>query len=193
MLEKLKKQMRNVSDDEFFDTIPFGALRLDVNQRKAIEFIFWLVYMSEQDLTDAIIESVEFSNKYSPVVTDELYEYIRESYKIDFKLLSKDYINDTMNFGGKLTIYRWLFGKNELHEILDKIKRLRDNIDHLRINNLFYKEQSIFDRKTLELLLSDYFQSLENQDLSKSRIWNGLTNSEKSRIEAIVKKELGGR
>lgn len=63
-IELFEKTMKEISDKEFNESIPKGALKLDDNQIQAVSFVFWLVYMAENDLNYVISEAWELTKQH---------------------------------------------------------------------------------------------------------------------------------
>jgi len=88
-------------------------------------------------------------------------------------------------FSDKIKIYEVMVGKTKHAELLHKLKDLRNDISHNRINELKYNNEDLFLRATKEKILIDYFETETEDDLSRSDIWNSLTEEQKIQIKQM--------
>jgi len=77
---------------------------------------------------------------------------------------------------------------NECFTVRRKLKDIRNNLSHNRIENLVYNDSPLAERSTKEKLLQDYFESGIDNDLSKSDIWNTFSEAEKKEIVETFEK-----
>jgi len=187
LLDLVEKSFNESDESRLNESISKGALKLDDKQIALVSFIFWLCYMAEVDLTKSIIGAWKMANTFYPL-DDATKTVIKEKYNIDVGKLTDEYLREKAVFGEKINISEILFGETDLVLNLKDIKELRNDISHNRINDLVYKGESLFQKKTKIKLLMDYFRSNLNIHMSKSPIWSQLSEDEKKEIEENIKK-----
>ncbi len=181
-LDLFKQTIKTVSDDKLNETISKGALKLTDEQIATVSFVFWLVYMAEIDLKDILSKAWNNSKQFFPTNVNQgakglLLKMISDQKNIDIENL--EYFSD------KIKIYEVMVGKTKHAELLHKLKDLRNDISHNRINELKYNNEDLFLRATKEKILIDYFETETEDDLSRSDIWNSLTEEQKIQIKQM--------
>ena len=184
-LEMLKEAIKSASDDKINEIISKGALRLEDEQVAVVSFVFWLVYMAETDLNDVVSNawrnaSSLFSQKIKDVATNMLQEMIRGNKELD--------PSNLVYFSDKIKVHEAMFGKNKLTNMLWKLNDIRNDLSHNRIENLSYDNQPLSLRTTKDKVLIDYFDSVLDKDLTKSKFWMSLSDEDKKDIEENFKK-----
>jgi len=183
-IDILKQIITKVSDNELNEVISKGALKLSNEQIATVSFVFWLVYMAETDLNTVISEAWSkskqfFSKDVHQITRKMLQKMIPHGRKIDVENL--EYFSD------KIKIFEAMFGRTSRTELLYKLRDLRNDISHNRIDELRYNGGDLSLRTTKEKILLDYFEIALEVDFSKSDFWNSLTEDEKAQIEEIYR------
>ena len=115
---------------------------------------------------------------------EEIIQFIEKNY------IQKRIFNGVENlpsFIDKIRIYEFLFGKTKRTKLLYKIKDIRNDLSHNRIDHLSYENKSLLLRETKEQIIEDYFKTVFEGDLTKSKIWNKLTPKQISEIKKMEK------
>ncbi|MFZ2310691.1 MAG: hypothetical protein WAW11_04045 [Patescibacteria group bacterium] len=178
------------AEDNLSKTISKGALKLDDNQIETVSFVFWLCYMAEKDL-DSILKESWNSTKtlYNNGDNIQIVKFIKDVFKIKTNKIDvedKDYTPNNTTFGDRIFILEQLFGKIEHVNLLWKLKKLRDDVGHGRIEDLKFNEKSLLLKEVRSDLLMYYFTlNTSEMNLSKSKIWSSLSNEEKEEIKNI--------
>ena len=184
IIEQLEGVIKN-KDNPLDEIISRAALKLDKNIITTINFIFWLCYMAEQDLDYCLQASWKLSKVAYPV-DKEISKLLLDKYKIKIEKIDPDvenYLPNKITFGDRIAIYESMAGKTDSIKMFWKLKKLRDCISHGRIDGLKYNNNNLYHRETQERLLLDYFNlQLNNNNLSKSKIWNDLTEEDKKEV-----------
>lgn len=176
LLEFLKNNIKDVSDQKINETIPKLFLKMNDEQITTVSFAFWLVYMTETDLNNILNESwTTTMSALSPKVIKKVKEILKE----EIKGKKEIDINNLEYFSDKIKIYEAMFGETERTELLWKLNDIRNDLSHNRINDLKYDGQLISLRKTKEKILIDYFETTLQTDFSKSEFLSSLTENEK--------------
>lgn len=199
-VEDVKKMLITVSDDKLNYAIAKGALKLNQNQIETIVFLFFLCYLSERDIetplkkvwdkmpgvpSEIILRAKELMNEYlsdketkgllledilKKEVSSEIATKIRQAVKESYNEKPILNIDNLSTFGEKIKAYEKMFAKNNVTAILWKIKLIRDDMSHGRINELKYEGQSLLLRETKVKILADYMDAVSNPDHSKSQL-----------------------
>jgi len=175
-----KKTIKKISGDKLIETFSKGALKLKDEQINTVSFVFWLCYMAETDLNDAISQAWNMAKQATQFPNQKAIDKIIKDMGFDFENLK--YFRD------KIKVFEKIFGKTERVKILWKINDIRNDLSHNRIDNLTYDSENLSLRKTKEKITIDYFETSVRQDYSKSKIWNGLKREEQDKIEKTVSK-----
>lgn len=181
--ELLINRIKEISDQQINETISKGALKMTDEQIATVSFTFWLVYMAETDLNDVLTQAWKsagslFSEEVNKIANQMLQDMVGGT---------KVSMNDLEYFSDKIRVYGAMFGNTEHTKLLWKLKDIRNDLSHNRINDLKYEGQNLSSRKAKEDILIDYFKTLLEQDLSKSTFWNSLTEEQRNEIEALSK------
>lgn len=183
LVELFKKKIEDISDQQINETIPKCALKMNDEQIATVSFVFWLVYMAETDLYYVLNESLKTeTSTLSPEVKKKVEEILKEKIKGEKEVN----FNDLENFSDKVKAYEALFGETKRTKLLWKLKNIRDDLSHNRIENLKYEGQALSLRKTKEKILIDYFETAQEADFSKSEF---LTEDERRSAEILFEKE----
>lgn len=180
-IELLRKKAKEGTEAQLNDAISKGALKLTDEQISTVSFVFWLVYMAETDLNDAITEAWQLSKKANadPMVQAAakkmLGDMVGGERKIDIEKL--EYFID------KIRVYEAMFGKNKRSKLFWKFNNIRNDLSHNRINDLKYDGANLALRETKEKILFDYFDTLKETDSEQSPFWKTLTPEEQANIE----------
>lgn len=164
--EFFKNKIEDVSDQQINEAISKGALKMNDEQITTVSFVFWLVYMAETDLNDIINKSLTTTiSTLSPGVKKKVEEMLNK----EIKGKKKIDINNLEYFSDKIKVYKALFGKTERTKLLWGLNDIRNDLSHNRIDDLRYKGELLSLRKTKEKILIDYFETVFQRDLSKSK------------------------
>lgn len=133
-----------------------SALKLNQNQINTVQFTFWLIYMVETDLNDAIKEAWNLATSSSReevvLMTKKLLqEGIKGEKKLDPENLKY--------FSDKIKIYESFYKKDNRTKLLWKLNDLRNDLSHNKINELKYKGNNLIDINVRKQLLKDYFET----------------------------------
>ena len=186
-IELLKKTLSEGTEGQLNDAISKGALKLDDKQIKMVSFVFWICYMAEIDLTDCMVRAWNMSTAISPP-DEATKDFIKVNYSINLDKINESYMREEAVFNEKIVIYEKLFGETEYLKIIKKIKKLRNDISHNRIDELSYNGKSLLDRKVKEEMIVNFFKHSLDTDKSKSPIWSLLSSEDKVEIEEKVDK-----
>jgi len=121
---------------------------------------------------------------------------IEKDYKIKAKKIdpeNKDYNSREITFGDLIFIKERFFGKTNFVKLLWKLKKLRDDLSHGRIEKLKYDEENLSLKQTKKKLLMDYFKLAQEQEgeLSMSKIWEELSEEYKKDIKEKFDQMVG--
>ncbi len=218
-IKELKEMATKVSDEMLDKAFLKGGLKLTDEQISTLEFVFGLCYMAERDLGDVLAKPWEvLPEKYPPevlrrakeVINDFLNKQINKTQELEAALagigienanqirrvikgrynkkplMNIDYL---FTFGEKIFYYEQMYFENNVVIVLRKIKAIRNNLSHVKIDELTYDGESLMLRKTKEKILGDYFDAVSNADVSKSNFNDNVefTNDEDPRVIEILK------
>jgi hypothetical protein len=195
-LELLKQKINSASNDELARIIFDAALRLDKEQTDTISFVFWLGFMAEHDLDQVLCEAWKMAKRYGPS-GGEVIKIIKEEYGIDITKIDPsdpDYDSMSINFGDRIKIYKDMFGNNSHVELFRKIKGLRNDISHGRIDKLEYERLDLQKKEGKQKILTDYFETMIQKDSGESPILKDMSKEERNEVEKIFKqwrKDMG--
>ncbi len=193
-LEQLKQLIHSRSEEELSKIISHAALRYDDNTSQTISFVFWICYMAEQDLKTIIQGCWNMSKIAYPENSNNevIMNIIKNEYGIDFTKIDPEHPNYSENnlyFKDLIDIYEKFFNKTNLSTLFWKLKDVRNDLSHGRIEKLTYNNNSLYLRETKEEILEDYFTYYSEKDnLDTSPIWNSLSTEEKKAVEEKYKK-----
>ena len=194
--ELLKQKIDGASNEELAGIISDAALHLDKEQTDMVSFIFWLSFMTEYDLDQVLCEAWKMAKKYSSS-SEEVIKIIKEKHGIDVTKIDPDdpdYDPMSINFGDRIKIYEDMFGTNSHVELFRKIKRLRNDISHGRIDKLEYQGLDLRNKEGKQKILIDYFDIMTQEDFGESPILKDMSKEERSEVEKIFKqwkKDMG--
>ena len=181
-LDILKNQIDEYDFPQLSAAIPSGALQLNQNYIHSIHFVFWLIYMSESDLNDLLKESWENAIVgASENTVHEMMQTINETIQGERKI-------DPSNleyFSDKIKLYEFFFGEDGRATLFRKLKDVRNDLSHGRINTLTYNGEPLSELDTCKKLLKDYFDSVyEEKDWTKSMFYKNLSDEERKLVES---------
>jgi hypothetical protein len=176
-LDKLRKAVKEVSEDKITETFSKGALKMDGKQIQTVSFVFWLCYMAETDLNDIIQQAWDMAQKATQFPNQDEVNKVIKDMGFDFENLEY--------FSQKIGVYDKMFGKTARTKLLWKINDIRNDLSHNRIADLKYEGASLAEREIKEKIIIDYFETSFTQDRSKSKIWNSMTAEQQAKIEQI--------
>ncbi len=198
MLEELKKRLSVVSETQINEMFSKGALKLTEAQIGTVSFVFWLVYMAEADLNTISKKAWEIAKDPASheieVVAEKMLQDRIGGQKIicpscgtvcrnrEIKPFEPEYFSD------KIKVYEAFFGKTDRTNLLWKLNDIRNDLSHNRVDTLSYNGELLSERNTKEKLVLDYFRTSQDVDLSKSDIWNSLSEEEKETIRELYEK-----
>lgn len=99
-------------------------------------------------------------------------------------------IENLLTFGEKIFTYEQLFFENNVVKVLRDIKKIRNDISHVRtVEELLYRGESLMLRKTKEKALIEYFEAVFNPDHSHSDFQTNvkLADDEDPRVVALLR------
>lgn len=199
-VEQVKEMLKSVPDKKLNEAITKGVLKLSDEEIDTLMFVFGLCYMAERDMGAVLIEpwnklakvfpaehvarAKQILNDFlsrerdgEPTLDDvleelepELAEGIRTVVLARYRPKKLLDIDNLETFGEKIRAYTTIFSKNNVADLLWKLKELRDDISHGRIKELQYDGVSLMERSAKEKILSDYLSAVNNPDHSKSRL-----------------------
>jgi hypothetical protein len=160
-IEILKKLIDVNSEDKLNNVVANGILGLSDEEINTVSFIFWFCYLVETDLNDVLTNCwKEALNKYNKNIQDEAVKIIKEKV---FKDKNKN-IDNLEYFSDKIKFYIFSKGKNGLSKLLWKVNDIRNNLSHNRIDELEYKNRSLYLKETKKELLIDYFTLMKKDE-----------------------------
>lgn len=189
IIEQLEKVIQNLSDEELSLMIPKASLKLDPNVIQTANFAFWLCFMAELDHSSILEEAWNASKKVYGN-SEEVIDLIKQKFGIKVEKIDPNepgYNANNITFGDKIYVLELMIGKNDSVKLLWKLKNIRDNLSHGRINQLDYDDQNLQLRITKEKILKDYFTYGLNFNLDKSPVWKQLVEEDKKDINNKLK------
>ncbi len=189
LFELLKQKINNASNEELARIISDAALRLDEEQTDTVSFVFWLSFMTEKDLDQVLCEAWKTAKEYGPS-GEEVIKIIKEKYGINITKIDPDdpdYDPMTVYFGDRIKIYEDIVGINNNVKLFRKIKGLRNDISHGRIDGLKYEGLNLKTKEGKQKILIDYFETMIKRDLGKPLIFQQMLEGEKEEVEKIFK------
>lgn len=187
MLDELREQLKKFSNEDFNDFIPMQMLGLSKEETLTVQAIFWFCHMVERDLDNVLrfaFRQVELIEGKTP---DEVLKYISDTYQVEFHKVDPNddsYDPRSVTFGQRISFVEKMQGKNKHIKFLWEVKNLRDDLSHLRIQDLNYKGKSLLDNEVKIELFQDYYlttRNIEGQE-SKGGIVNGFSDEQKELI-----------
>lgn len=173
-LEKTKEFIKNLSDEELSLMIPKASLCLEINKIQTAHFAFWICYMAELDFGDILTKAWKMA-KTLYGADEGVINIIKQKYGIKIEKIDpkdQNYNLRTVTFGDRISVFEKVAGEeNELVKMLWKLKNIRDDLSHGRIDNLSYDGNDLELRATKEKLLLDYSTLNANVEFSESPIW----------------------
>ncbi len=133
---------------------------------------------------DADIEKMIAEVEASPADKEKILAFIGKNYS---KKPVFSGLGDLPFFLDKIKVYEFLFGKTKRLSLLKKINTIRNDLSHNRVASLSYNGESLALRETKEKIIRDYFETVLEEDRSKSPIWNSLTPDIIAEIEQMKK------
>ncbi|KKK80295.1 hypothetical protein LCGC14_2824900 [marine sediment metagenome] len=194
--ELLKKRIEASSNNDLARIISDAALQLDEEQTNAVSFVFWLSFMTEHDLDQVLCEAWKAAKQYGPC-GEEVVKIIKEKHGIDVAKIDPDdpdYDPMIISFGNRIKIYEDMFGTNSHVKLFRKIKGLRNDISHGRIDKLEYKNLDLRTKEGKQEILIDYFEIMTQKDSGSSLVFQQMSEGEKEEVEKIFKqwkKDIG--
>ena len=200
IIEALKQKMHDTTDERLNNMVSVGVLKLSDSQIATVSFVFWLVYLAETDLNEAITQA--WNTSKAPF-TSEIEAAAKEHMS---KLLSsmdcsacgtpgkgrKIDVEHSQYFSDKIKIHEVLLGKTNRTKLLWKLNEIRNDLSHNRIDSLKYNGTSLSLRETREQILVDYLQTSFDANLSRAALWNSLPEKQQREIKSAVEEDLGG-
>lgn len=189
LFELLKQKVNGASNEELARIISDAALHLDKEQTDTVSFVFWLSFMTERDLDQVLCGAWKMANEYGPS-GEEVIKIIKEKYGIDITKIDPDdpdYDSMTVYFGDRIKIYEDMFGTNSNVKLFRKIKGLRNDISHGRIDGLKYEGLNLKTKEGKQKILIDYFETMIKRDSGKPLIFQQMSKGEKEEVEKIFK------
>lgn len=194
--ELLKQKINSASNEELARIISDAALRLNKEQTDTVSFVFWLSFMTEQDLDQVLCEAWKMAKEYGPS-GEEVIRIIKEKHGIDITKIDPDdpdYDPTTVYFGDRIKIYEDMFGTNSHVKLFHKIKGLRNDISHGRIDRLKYEGLDLKIKEGKQKILVDYFKTMTKRDSGEPLLFQQMSKGEKEEVEKIFnqwKKDKG--
>lgn len=189
-LNQLHALFKRMSDEDLSLMVPKDALRLEVNKIQTVHFAFWICYMAELDHGDILTKAWQ-SAKAAYGTEEAVINLIKKKHGIKIEKIDPDdpdHNEREVTFGDRIYIMELMAGKeNEVVKMLWKLKVIRDDLSHGRINELNYGGVSLESREAKENLLYDYFRLGLNVDFSESPIWKQLSAEDRREIEEKFK------
>lgn len=185
--ELLKQKINSASNEELARIISDAALRLDRKQTDTVSFVFWLSFMAEHDLDQVLCEAWKTAKKYGPS-GEEVIKIIKEKHAIDITKIDPDdpdYDSMTVYFGDRIKIYEDILGTNSHVKLFRKIKGLRNDISHGRIDGLKYEGLDLKTKEGKQKILVDYFEAMTKRDSGEPLIFQQMSESEKEGVKKI--------
>jgi hypothetical protein len=219
-LEELEKLAVQAPDDLLAKSFLQGALKLTNKEINTLVFLYGLCYLAERDIGEmlpTILNKLsndhpqEVMDRVKIILNDFLNKKINETQELNDVLQGLDQdkanliltsvkgrynkkplidIEKLSTFGEKIFVYEQLFFENNVIKIFRKIKKIRNDISHLRIADLTYNSELLILRKTKEKILKDYFEAVFNPDHSRSNFQENIEflPEEDSRVIALLDK-----
>jgi len=99
-------------------------------------------------------------------------------------------IDNLESFGDKILAYQKIKSKNNVSMMLWKLKKIRDDISHGRIQELTYEDKPLMERAIKEKLLLDYMGVVNNPDHKKSGLddFIKLSPEDEEKVKDLLKR-----
>lgn len=185
----LKNLLTDNADERFFNTfIPEKILKLSSPRIETVQFVFWFCYSVEKQLNEISQLGWKTQEKIEGKASKEVLEFIEKEYKIKVEKIDSTHpkfdVSDIM-FNDLIDILEKISGTSDFTRFLRKIKGLRNDLSHLRIEELKYDGEDLLDNKVKSKLLSDYIQLMNkfNDMKWEGGLINQLSEEDKKRID----------
>ncbi|MHB8830899.1 MAG: hypothetical protein ACYC44_02205 [Patescibacteria group bacterium] len=198
IIEQVKTLLQNSEVEQLCGIIPKGVLKLTDEQITTVSFVFWLVYMAENDLNTCLTKAWEMSKK--PFTSDihiiakaKINEAVGSEACPSCGTLGKGRKIDPENplfFSDKIKLHQVMMGKTKFVSLLWELNNIRNDLSHGRVNTLSYKNQPLVNRETKVKILTDYLDSMFEVDLSKAKFWSSLSEEQQQEIERMYNEIL---
>lgn len=175
------------TNEDFATLIPKTMLNISDEEKVSIEYVFWFCHIVERDLADVLTGAIKFINETKGSMSQELSAFVLEKYDLKMGKVDPDqpeFDIKKITFGDRIYFIQQLRGESEYTKFLWEIKNLRDDISHVRIETLYYKGESVLDKKVKAKMLTDYITFMNKaDDESNGGFIATMTEEEKKEVE----------
>lgn len=192
-LKSAKTMLEAFTDTDFNSYIPKTMLRLSQKKIDTIQFVFWFCHIVERDLNDVLQQAFQNMESIMGKTSEKIIDFIKEKYKIRLEKIDPNnpkYDLECITFNDRIDIAEKSMGKSDHTRFLRKIKKLRNDLSHGRIDDLTYEGKDLAEIEVKRKLIFDWIkQGLEIGDVkSEGGIENELTKQDKRRIDELYQK-----
>lgn len=191
-IEEFKKLIDKADESELTKILLSHSLGLNESEVQTVSFCFWLVYMAETDLNDAIKDAWETATENS---TDKEKELVLKLLNDQIKGPRKLDPSDLQYFSDKIMVYQCFYGEDHRTKLFWQLSDIRNDLSHNRVGGLNYEDESLYELTTKKKLVFDYLSTMSREvDLSSSPFFNSLTDEERKivieRVNEVREKSI---
>lgn len=192
-LKSVKIILEAFTDTDFNSYIPKTMLKLSQKEIDTIQFVFWFCHIVERDLDSALQQAFRNMESIMGKTPKKLVDLIKERFGVRIEKVDPNnpkYDPECITFNDRIDIVEKSMGKSDHTRFLRKIKKLRNDLSHGRIDDLTYEGKDLAEIETKRILIFDYIkQALEIKDIkSEGGVANELTEQDKRRIDELYQK-----
>lgn len=163
--EQLSSLLSQFSNEDFRMYIAKRVLGLSEEEVLTVEFVFWFCHAIEQQLRSVLAEAWENMEGELGVAPPELHAFLKQEYGFKTEKVAPshpDYDARNVTFGDLIHYVELLRGKTPHVNFLWKVKNIRDDLSHGRIQELEYENHSLFAKETKIKLIKDNLRLIMN-------------------------------
>ena len=182
LIDELKKRLELATDEQITTIISHGTLKMNDTQTATVSFVFWICYLAERELENVLVEAWKKTKEILSTDNDTIV-YIRNKYKIRNEIIDTsdpNYKPNDITFTDKIDIFQKINGDTKMTKFLWKLKRIRNDLSHGRIDDLKYDGDNLYTKEIKEKMLIDYFDCLLNNDWKNQTKYNDNANTQQN-------------
>lgn len=157
-LDELHKKLSQHTESELIDYITNSVLNITPEQRATAEFIFWFCNSVEKDLKFVLEEGMKMVNTLLGTPAPEQRQFMVDQYGVKLEKIDTTHPNYNprdISFGDMIYVVEQMRGKTPHVKFLWKVKKIRDDLSHGRINELKYEGESLAEKEVKIKLIED--------------------------------------
>lgn len=190
-LNELREKLSQLTESELINYITTDILNITPEQKTTAEFVFWFCNTVEKHLKSVLEEGMKMVNTLLGTPAPEQRQFIVDQYGVKLEKIDTTHPNYNprdISFGDMIYVVEQMRGKTPHVKFLWKVKKIRDDLSHGRINELKYEGESLEKKEVKMRLIEDNIRfAIQIEDEETGGIIKNLdlTDEDKEYLEKL--------